>query len=520
MTTGATQKYVLAIDLGTTSTKTLIIDLSGKVKASHAVEYPLYTPNSEMAEQDPEEIFAAVLEAVKAVIELSSIDTNELLCASFSSAMHTLILVDQHGKPLTRSMTFADNRSSQYVHVLREQHDAHQIYRNTGTPIHPMSPLLKLMWLREHRPELFRQTAKCIGIKEYVMAKLLNQYVVDYSIASATGLFNLKQLDWDESALRAAGIDRDMLSEPVNTTHAISGLTPALAVQLGVREDLPFVVGASDGVLANLGIGAVDPGVFAVTIGTSGAVRGVVRKPITDPKERLFCYALHEDYWVIGGSINNGGVMLRWVRDQLATLETALAVDKGVDPYQALTEIAAEVPAGSEGLIFLPLLAGERAPFWNADARGVFFGLSLYHQKKHMIRAVMEGVMYRIKSVVQALEDIGEPAKEMRASGGFARSVFWRQMMADVLGKSVAIPQSIESSGLGAAKLGLLSMGVVQKLEQLDDWVKIDARHSCYHDHHAVYQQLYPIYMDVYHQLKAPFTAISQFQKMKEGPTI
>ncbi len=169
--------------------------------------------------------------------------------------------------------------------------------------------------------------------------------------------------------------------------------------------------------LANLGAGAFEPGIYSVTIGTSGAVRGVVREPVTDPKGRLFCYALKEDFWVVGGAINNGGIMFRWVRDQLATAEAEEGRRRGMDPYEYLTALAAEVPHGSDGLLFLPLLAGERAPYWNANARGVFFGLSLYHQKKHMIRSVLEGVMYRIHTVVDALEELSGPTREIRASG-------------------------------------------------------------------------------------------------------
>lgn len=506
--------YVLAVDIGTTSTKTLIVDRKGAVHAAHSVEYPLYTPKPDRAEQDPEQIYRAVLKGIRTVLEKKGLSGKDILCVSFSSAMHSLLAVDRNHRPLTNCITFADNRSTEYVRLLREKYDGHRIYLNTGTPIHPMSPLLKLMWMKDHEPEVFATAYKFIGIKEYVFARLFGTYVVDYSIASATGLFNLESLAWDEQALAAADITPERLSEPVNTTHIVTGMNAEAVRETGLLADTPFVVGASDGVLANLGIGAIDPGVYAVTIGTSGAVRGVVRKPVTDPEGRLFCYALHQDYWVIGGAINNGGIMLRWVRDQLATLEAKQAADMGEDAYDYFSRLADEVPAGSDGLIFLPLLAGERAPYWNADARGVFFGLNLYHQKKHMIRAVMEGVMYRIRSVTEALTDVtGQKPREMRASGGFARSLMWRQMMADVLATDVSIPESIESSGTGAAKLGLLAVGAIKDLGETSGWVKTVDTHRPRAQESSVYERLYPIYMDVYHRLREPFRKIAAFQR-------
>lgn len=505
--------YIIAVDLGTTSTKTLVIDRQGKVIASHAIEYPLHTPRPDIAEQDPDEIFQAVLSAIRAVKEKADISANDVLCVSFSSAMHSLIAVDRENNPLTQCITFADNRSVQYADMLKADGRGHRIYKTTGTPIHPMSPLLKLMWMKENKPEVFTTAYKFIGIKEYIFAKLYDRYVIDYSIASATGLFNLERLEWDSFALETAGITADRLSEPVDTTHKLQGLKGNYAELMDIAVNTPFVIGASDGVLANLGIGAIEQGVYAVTIGTSGAVRGVVKKPITDPEGRLFCYALNKDFWVIGGAINNGGIMFRWVRDQLATKEAEEAVRLGQDPYEYLTEIAKQVNPGSDGLIFLPLLAGERAPYWNANARGTFFGLSLFHEKKHMIRSVLEGVIFRIQSVLSALEELAGPTVEIRASGGFARSEFWCQMLSDVSGTELAIPDSIESSGLGAAKLGLLAMGEIKDLQELNSWVQMGRHHETNTSNYEIYQELIPIYTRVYHQLKEEFNAIAAFQQ-------
>lgn len=504
--------YVVAADIGTTSTKTLVIDREGRTLASHSIEYPLLTPTPERAEQDPLEIYAAVVRGIGEVVRSAGIAGSEILCVSLSSAMHSLIAVDRVTAPLTPCITWADNRSVDYVRILNEQHRGREIYRRTGTPIHPMSPLLKLMWFRDNDPGLFGSAYKFLGIKEFVLARLFGEYVIDYSLASATGMFNLEKLAWDEEALRLIGLDAERLPAPVPTTHLLQGLSAEHAGTMGLPADTPFVVGASDGVLANLGAGAIDPGIYSVTIGTSGAVRGVVRKPTTDPLGRLFCYALTEDYWVVGGPINNGGIMFRWVRDTLAEEEANVGRMRGMDPYDYLTELAAGVKAGSDGLIFLPLLLGERAPYWNANARGVFFGLSMYHEKPHMIRSVLEGVVYRIESVVRALEELAGPTLKIRASGGFARSPFWRQILADVLGTQVGVPDAIESSGLGAAQLGLLAMGEIRDFRSIHEWVRTGSLHEVNSVNHAIYRKLTPIYMDVYKQLTGPFDAIAAFQ--------
>lgn len=505
--------YVIAVDIGTTSTKTLVIDQDGRVIAEHSIEYPLYTPKPDRAEQDPDEIFQAVIDAIRIVKQKAKCAREDILCVSFSSAMHSLIAVDEHNHPLTPCISFADNRSADYAEMLKSDGRGHQIYQRTGTPIHPMSPLLKLMWIKDHEDRIFKSAHRFIGIKEYVFYKLFKTFVIDYSIASATGLFNLEKLHWDSLALEVAGISEDQLSLPVDTTHKLIGMEQTLANEMELSIDIPFVIGASDGVLANLGIGAIEKGIYAVTIGTSGAVRGVVNKPTTDPEGRLFCYALNKDFWVVGGAINNGGIMFRWVKEQLATKEASEAMERGQDPYDYLTELAQQVNPGSDGLLFLPFLAGERAPYWNANARGAFFGLSLYHQKKHMIRSVLEGVMFSIQSVLRALEELAGPTVEIRASGGFARSELWSQMLADVSGTRVVIPNSIESSGLGAAKLGLFAMGEIEDLQELNHWVHIGREHEFQIDHHEIYQELATIYMRVYHQLKNEYDLISTFQQ-------
>jgi gluconokinase len=503
---------MIGVDIGTTSTKAVMFTEDGRIVAQHAVEYPLFTPVPGAGEQDPDTIVDAVLAAIAETVAKAG-GTVPISHVAFSAAMHSLIAVDAEGRPLTRSITWMDTRASPWARRLKDEMDGQGIYRRTGTPIHPMSPLVKLLWLRAVQPDLFAAAARFVGIKEYVFHRLFGRWLVDHSIASATGLLNLAAADWDEGALAVAGITPDRLSTLVPTTTTVSGLAPAMARRLGLAAATPFVVGANDGVLSNLGVGAIGPGQVAVTIGTSGAMRTVVDQPRTDPSGRTFCYTLTDRHWVIGGPVNNGGVVFRWVRDQLAPAETETARRLGIDPYEVLTRIAERVAPGAEGLLFHPYLAGERAPLWNADARGSFFGLALHHRREHMIRAVLEGVIFNLYSILPAVESLIGPTRRILATGGFARSALWRQMMADIFDRDVVVPESIESSCLGAAVLGQLGLGRISSLDAVLSMVGATVQHRPEPSAVAAYRRLWPIFETLPALLADQYAAITEFQR-------
>ncbi|MDN3953916.1 gluconokinase [Sporolactobacillus laevolacticus] len=504
--------YMMGVDIGTTSTKAVLYQTDGVIAAYANIGYPLYTPDAFTAEQNPEEIFSAVLSVIHDVVEKSKVSPEKINFVSFSCAMHSVIPVDADGKPLMRCMTWADNRSIDWCHRLKTEFGGHEIYVRTGTPIHPMSPLPKLLWMRHEEADIFNRAKKFISIKEYIFYKLFNQYVVDHSIASCTGLMAMDTLNWDRNAMKVAGVSEDQLSELVPTTQIMIGIDSNYAERMGLKKHTPFVLGASDGVLSNLGVNAIDPGVVAVTIGTSGAIRTVVDKPVADPKERLFCYELTEDKWVVGGPVNNGGGVLRWARDEFAASEVETAKRLGISPYDVLTRMAARVKTGSDGLIFQPYFSGERAPLWNPNARGAFFGLNLHHQKQHMIRAVLEGIIYNLYSVLLAMrERTGEP-KKIQATGGFARSELWRQMMADIFAQPVYVPESFESSCLGAAVLGLYATGGTDDLGIVSTMIGSVHSHKPIKENVEVYELLFPIFLRLSRKLNDEWNDIAAFQ--------
>ncbi|MCL2560100.1 MAG: gluconokinase [Turicibacter sp.] len=478
--------YYIGVDLGTTSAKSVLFDHQNQDIATSNVEYPLYTPEPMIAELDPEEIYEAVMKTIREVVQKSAVDPEQIALVSFSCAMHSVIPIDEAGLPLMRAITWADTRASAQAAKLKGSDEGLALYQRTGTPIHAMSPLTKLLWLKEEKCEVFNRAHKFIDIKAYVLYKLFGEYVIDYSLASATGMFNLGKLAWDERALSLTGLTAEQLPTPVPTMQVMTGCTVEVARLLGVGVATRFVIGASDGPLSNLGLGAIRPGDVALTIGTSGAIRTVVDKPVTDEQMRTFCYALTEKHWVVGGAVNNGGIVLRWVRDALLG---------GQLDYEAMTALAEGVAPGADGLFFHPYLLGERSPLWDADVRGSFFGLGMHHQSAHLIRAALEGVMFNLYHVLNGLRDvIGEP-QMITATGGFARSALWRQILADLFDVEVRIPDNVESSCLGAVMLGRLALGEVADLEEL-----IPDQTSSHHHLPAAgvaskYRELIPVYL-------------------------
>lgn len=506
-------KYIVGVDIGTTSTKSIAFDLKGNVLTKKNIEYPILNPEPSWSEQEPDEMLSAVVESIKHVVSENDAKGNELIGVSFSSAMHSVIAVDEKGKTLTNCIIWADTRSKEYAEKIKNSELGHEVYMKTGTPIHPMSPLCKLCWMKDNAKDIFEKAYKFISIKEYVFYKFFNEYVVDYSIASATGLFDIYELRWNKKALNLAGISEDKLSRPVSTTQVIKGMRSEYADYMGVDVNTPFVLGASDGCLANLGANAIKPGDAAVTIGTSGAIRIISDKPKNDEAERIFSYILTENHYVLGGPVNNGGIIFRWFRDNFSPLEIETAEKIGIDPYELLTAQASKVEPGANGLIFLPYLLGERAPHWDANSKGVFFGVNITHKREHFLRAVLEGVIYGVYDVGRALEETTGSIDTIYATGGFVRSQLWVQMMADVFNKKVVIAESYESSCLGAAVLAMKALGEIEAVEQVEKLVPISKIFMPNRENHERYMKNFEIYCRLYSKLKDEFVNIGMLQK-------
>jgi gluconokinase len=354
-----------------------------------------------------------------------------------------------------------------------------------------MSPLCKLLWLKQQRPEIFGRAAKFISLKEYIWWRLFGKYQVDYSIASATGLFDIYHFTWYRESLELAGIREEMLSEPVPAVHQELALSPDHRLP-GLPGGLPFIIGGSDGCLANLGSDAVLPGETALTIGTSGALRMSTRVPKYDPAERIFQYILTDQFYVSGGATNNGGGAVQWYAENFG----------GGRSVQELTSAAGDVAPGSDGLIFLPYLLGERAPIWNADARALFFGIRRSHEQRHFMRAVLEGISYSLYQVGASLEETIGPMKHIYASGGFTHSRTWLQIVADIFGKEVCTTNGADASAIGACIMGFYAIGIIPDLGKGSGLIHVRDRYMPDEQRHAVYQKGYGQFTELYGRLQ------------------
>ena len=482
---------MIGVDIGTSSTKVIAYSDKGKVIAIARRSYPLYQPDAGCAEQDPDTLFLAVTESITEVCDQLK-GNAKIEGFSFSSAMHGFLALDKENKPLTQVITWADTRSSAEAEKLKKHPGAKKLYERTGVPMHPMTPLTKICWLNHNRPDLAAKTAIYSGIKEYIFFRLMGEHVIDHSLASATGMFDIHSLEWYKPALEMAGITENQLPIIVSTTHALYNLDPVWREQWALPENIPFYIGASDGCLANLGTGAVETGDLAVTVGTSGAVRMAASKAMPDTLSRTFNYVLTPSLYIAGGPVNNGGIILKWFTENFLNRSFNGAAD-----FDAFLEEAAKAPPGSAGLICLPYFMGERAPVWNANLKGIFYGIQLHHHREHMMRSIVEGISFSLLQIAEILTESQGPYTRIFASGGFVHSTAWMQWLADIFNCPVNITQTEDASAIGAAMLGWMALGRIRNTDDIKQWIEIQqtyypdpAVHQLYRESFAQYKFL------------------------------
>ncbi len=496
--------YIIGADIGTSSSKATAFSLEGKLLAQQQIPYPTQHVKPSYSEQDPDQVLQAICNAIRQVTD--QMQNQPPLCVSFSSAMHSLMAVDSKGDPLSPLILWSDGRSEKEAEWLKQQPAAQEIYLHTGTPIHPMSPLCKLIWWRNENKKTFGKTAKFIGIKEYLFSKLFGEYVTDYSLASATGLFDHYALKWYEPALELSGLKSEHLPDAVSSLYILKGLKNDFPSRLGLPVNTPFVAGAGDGCLANLGTGVTKKEEMAVTIGTSGAVRLFTGDPINDEKGRIFNYLLLPKEFISGGAVNNGGVLLDWFRHQF------MKENDRQESYDDFLKEAFDAEPGCNGLLFLPYLMGERSPMWDSRARGAFLGIHIEHERKHFMRAVLEGICYSLYDTASLMERSGLPVKTIYASGGFTRNPEWVQMLTDLFDKKVRICDRGDASSVGAALLGMRAMGILSSWEDAEKYTTADKSFVPDKKKTKIYQRNFELFSKMYDTLKTAMHEITTWQ--------
>ena len=478
--------YYLGVDIGTSSVKVLAITDAGKTIARFAEDLSILALQQGHQEQNPEAILAIVVDILAQVMN----EVKEQPAGiSFSSAMHGLICVDAKGNLLTNCWLWSDARSIEVAESLRKNAFGDIIFSATGTPIHPMSPLCKIRWLQENRPDIHSKTNCFFDIKSYLIWRLFGEKVIDFSMASATGLFSGKKLGWNKQALDFCGISEKKLPKPVSTFYKLPFLKVEYIKKTGISSSTPFIMGASDGCLANLGAGAMNKGVAALTIGTSAAIRTTNNTFSTAKKGSLFTYILEEKSYLIGGASNNGGNVMQWFTEKITHRKSV----------ENLFNETKQIAAGAEGLTFLPYIFGERAPLWDANARGLYYGVSASHGQLHFAKATIEGVLFNLRLILEEIEETTSICLEkIIAGGGFFRSKIGTQLAADILGKTIVLRESHDNSAYGAVLQAMKGLGHITDYEEKKDWWKTENRFTPDEKLSQVYNSLFIKYQNLH----------------------
>lgn len=490
---------LIGADIGTSNIKVIAFKNNSEVLLSEKTACPTLCSSPDSMEQDPDMMLQLVNALLKKILLKLNGETVAGIC--FSTAMHSIMAIDKNHKPLTNAILWGDTRSAHQCEQLKAAGDHRRLYPQTGVPLHPSLPLCKIIWMRENMPEIFNKAEKFISLKEYFFYQWFGQYIIDHSIAGATGMLDLHSLQWSKAALQAAGISEHHLSRIVPVTHIESRLTEPYQRYFSIKN-LPFVVGSSDGCLANTGSGVSAPDEAAITIGTSGAVRTTIASPeLNDPV--LFCYPLLKDVYIQGGAVNNGGNVLAWFVRNFMNQSTP-----SVTEYDTVLNLAQTAAPGAEGLLFLPYLQGERAPVWDAAARGVFFGINTMHRQPHFARALLEGICFGLYDVFCALNQQHNRITTLYASGGFVQNNFWVQMVADLFNKTVIINDEADASATGAALLGGYATGISASFSNSSPQLNDKQKFYPNQEKHHIYMRYFPIFRSLYPALEQAFSKL------------
>lgn len=450
----------LAIDIGTSSVRAMAFDITGDIKGRVQINYPSIRPHPYYEEQDPSLVKAETYSAIRRLLASGSIDPGRIGCIAFSSQMYGIIALDGKGIPLTKNILWSDGRAESQAELMKNTKGAMWLYPHTGCPMNSIYPIAKIAWIRDEAPELFKQAKRFVSIKEFVTQPLIGEWAVDYSMASASGMFDIKGHCWHAPALDAAGIESGQLSRPVSGTRSFPLAPDSPLTGLGLPDETVVFLGAGDGPLANIGSGASETGAINIDLGTSGAARCIADAPVTDDEAGLWCFCLSDSLWAYGGIVTNVGNAYQWLASSIAE-SAKLTIEEA---YSMLNQRVAETPAGSEGLLFMPYLRKARSPYWDDRLRGTMYGLTADHGFGHMARALLEAVAYDLKTIIGLMDKKIVTHPHIVLTGGLSRSPVIPQLLADVLGREIRVPQQSEGSIAGAAILGFSGLNMLKGL--------------------------------------------------------
>ncbi len=503
--------YLIGIDVGTTGSKAVLVEPDGAVKASATTEYPMFTPQPLWAEQNPADWWTATVASIKRLLAEGGVKPQEIAGVGLTGQMHGLVLLDAQGEVLRPCIMWNDQRTAAQCAAITKKVGRKNVLRLTGNPVLPGFTAPKIVWVRENEPQVYARAAKVLLPKDYVRYRLTGGFFGEVSDASGTSLFDVGRRRWSDEMLKALDIPREWLPEVTESPEVSARVNAEAARETGLLEGTPVVGGGGDQAAQAVGTGIVAEGIVSATLGTSGVVFAASETYRVEPKGLLhaFCHAVPGMWHLMGVMLSAAG-SFRWYRDTLGEIEKAKAQETGRDAYDLLDEGAATAPPGCEGLIFLPYLTGERTPYPDPNARGVFFGLTLRHGKAHMTRAVLEGVSYGLRDSLELMRALGLEIRQVRASGGGARSALWRQILADVFATEIVTVNVTEGAAYGAALLAGVGAGVYDSVPAAcERAIRVTGRTSP-GPAVPIYADYYPHYRALYPALAPEFAAIAE----------
>ncbi len=494
--------YLLGIDIGTSACKVAVFDREGNVVRAGAGDYAVYYPQPGWAEQDPDEWWRVICRTVRNVLADGEILPGQIAGVSIDGQSWSAIAIDKEGNVLTRTPIWMDTRAQSICDRLNREIGADRIFEVSGNSLQPSYTTAKVLWYKENLPEVYGRIYKILQSNSFIAYRLTGEISQDISQGYGLHFFDMKKGTWDEDMCREMGLPIDFFPEIVPCDHIVGTVTAAAAEQIGLLAGTPVVAGGLDACCGTLGAGVIHPGETQEQGGQAGGMSICMDTYKADPR-LILGYHVVPGLWLLQGGTTGGGGVMRWFEHEFADYERSIQEVKGISSLNQLNVIAEKVPAGCEGLIFLPYMAGERSPIWNPEAKGVFYGLDFSKTKGHMVRACMEGVALSLRHNLETAKEAGAEVNVLRAMGGSANSRLWTQIKADMTGKPIIVPSSDTATTLGAAMLAGVAVGMYKDYEEaVKLTVKETRRHEPDPEKKEIYDRVYGKYIELYESLK------------------
>lgn len=506
------KQLLLGIDIGTSGAKITLFNIEGYVIQSITETYQTFYPGPGRVEQDANEWWRAVCRGIKKLLATAAINPKKIAGIGIAGHSWACLPIDKYGQPLSPAMIWLDRRSVRQVEYIKKEFGADFLTKLNGNPVDPAYMLPKILWLREEKPEIYKKTQFFLQSNSFIGYKLTGVASQDYSQSYGYHCFNIKKGIWDSSVAKGLNFSLDMIPQLYHCHEKIGVVSDKAGVETGLISGIPVVAGGLDAACSTLGAGVIHSRQTQEQGGQAGGMSIVLDEPKIHPK-LILGYHVLPDKWLLQGGTVGGGGTLKWFVEQLCALEQKIAKENGESVFEILGKEAAQVGPGSDGLIFLPYMMGERSPLWSNNARGVFFGLSYQKTRAHLIRSIMEGVGFSLLHNLKTAEEVNAKVDELNSVGGASNSRIWTQIKADITGKIIKVPYSDHASSLGAAILAGVGTGVYQDFnEAVARTVRFKRRHLPNPENHQLYQKYYQLYLDLYDNLKDCYETLTKIE--------